>query len=226
MLGPLVVLVHTPKAGGTTFKSVLKAVYGDRLLVANPAELSGADLARRIEAQRLHYQAFAGHHPYGIHEIFRRSAAYLSTVRDPVARFESCFNFVKRWPAHRHHARAKSMSIGEFYRFLRDSDDISLFNLQCLMICRRKDLAMAREYVATRYLAVVPVTAIEPTIRYVAGKLNWPAINVPTLNVTEHKSLVSELTEADRRELAAGNQADADLVKFCEDATASRHRTT
>jgi hypothetical protein len=220
-LKPLIVHVHMPKAAGTTLADILRSIYGDRLLVAHP--LRGwpqqwpdeflADVARK----RNYYNAFSGHSAYGVHEVFGRPALYISSVRDPIERFESYYNFVRHWTIHHHHEAAKTMSIGEFFRYLRGQDDIELFNLQCLLLCGHKDFATAREFVLRNYYAILPVKHFNRAIGYLSRQLSWPTVTIPKLNVTEHKSRVDELTEEDLRSLSDGNAADRDLVRFCED---------
>jgi hypothetical protein len=218
---PLVVHVHIPKAGGTTLAEVLRLIYGDKLLVAHP--LRGwpqqwpdeflADLA----GKRDYYGAFSGHSAYGIHEVFGRPAIYISSIREPIERFESYYNFVRHWTIHHHHEAAKIMSIGEFFRYLREQDDIELYNLQCLLLCGHKDFRAAREFVLANYHAVLPIKHFELALGLLSRNLSWPKVTIPNLNVTEHKSKVDELKEEDFRALSDGNAADKDLNKFCED---------
>lgn len=221
MKPPFVALVHMPKAGGTTLTDILRSVYGPRLLTAHP--LRGwpqqwpPEFLTHIAQHRQDYDAFSGHAAYGIHELFGRETVYLSSVRDPVARFESFYNFVQRSTGHRYHEATKGMGIGEFFRFLRERDDIELFNIQCLMLCGRKDFETARDWVRDRYLAVAPLTRFPQVLARVAQTLGWGDIAIPQSNRTEHKATVTELESGDLQELLAGNAADQALVHYCED---------
>ena len=218
---PLVALVHMPKAGGTTLTDVMRSVYGERLLIAHP--LRGwpqqwpAEFLAEVSAHKDFYQAFSGHAAYGIHEVFGRETVYLSSVRDPLERFESYYNFVQHWKTHRYYQVAHGMSIGEFFRFLRAQDDIELFNLQCLMLCGQKDFQLAKEWVHSRYLAIAPLTYFSESIALIARALEWGNVTVSRLNQTPHKSTVADLSAADFKALADGNAADRDLVRYCED---------
>lgn len=209
-----------PKAGGTSLDSVLEKVYGDKLLIGHPIvgwpQKWPDDFVRLIQTDGYKYDAFSGHITYGVHELFRRPATYISTVRDPIDRFESYFNFVKHWKIHHHHELAKDMTISEFFAFLEERKDIELYNLQCLLICGKKNFETAAEMVRDKFLAVLPLSRFEKSVHLLAKKLQWPAVTVPRHNATEHKIGIGELTRAQRNSLIEGNRDDAKLVAFCE----------
>ena len=217
---PLVVHVHMPKAGGTTLDGLLQSIYGDRLLIAHPIvgwpQQWTSEFIAHVAEKREYYEAFSGHSSYGIHQLFGREGLYISSVRDPVDRFESYYNFVRHWTLHHHHEVARNLSIQEFFRYLRDRDDIELFNLQCLLLCGRKDFKAAREFIIGNYSAILPIKYFNECMRLLTRKMRWPAIAVPRLNATEHRSKVTELSPGDMRTLIDGNREDLQLVKFCE----------
>jgi len=221
---PLVVLVHMPKAGGTTLTNVLHSIYGPRLMMATPRygwrQAWTPEFRAEVRARRDYWHAFAGHTAFGIHALFGRPAIYFSSVRDPVERFLSYYSYVRSHHWHHHHARAENRGPGEFYRLQRDLQDPELYTFQCQLICGRRDFATAREFVERRYSAVAPVSLLGPSIDLIRSQMGWPEINVPFLNRAIDRAHASDMTEADRRALAEGNQSDADLVRFCEDMTA------
>ncbi len=217
----LIVLVHMPKAGGTTFTKILHSVFEDRLLVVHP--LRGwpqewpEETVRLIKERRYYYQAFSGHACFGIHELFGRPSIYLSSVRDPIDRFESYYNFVRHWKIHHHHKAAKNRSIGEFFRFLVDIEDIELFNLQCLMLCGQKSFKKARETIEENFFAVAPIGIFSDSLRYISTHFGWSIGDIPVMNKTIHNSLIREMCESDTRLLKTGNKEDQDLYNFCMD---------
>ncbi len=200
---------------------VLRTVYGNKLLVAHPKlgwpQVWPDEFLADVAEKRTFYQAFSGHSAYGIHEVFDRPALYFSSVRDPIERYESYYNFVCHWEIHHHYQAAQTRSIGEFFRYLRDRDDIELFNLQCKLLSGEKDFATARDFVRTKYAAILPMKSFGPSIAYLAQKMGWPEVKIPRLNVTAHKATVGDMTLADLRALSDGNAHDRDLVKYCED---------
>jgi hypothetical protein len=217
---PLIVHVHMPKAGGTTLDHLLQAIYGDRLLIAHP--LRGwpqewpPEFKAMVAEKRDYYRAFSGHSAYGIHELFQREALYISSVRDPIDRFESYYNFCRHWVIHHHHEVAKQSSIGEFFRYLLQRDDIELFNLQCLLLCGEKNFEAAKDFVVKRYFAIVPMRFFEPSIRLLERRLGWQRVDIPRLNVTKHWQTVGELSPQELKILKEGNAEDAKIVTFCE----------
>jgi hypothetical protein len=198
----------------------LKTVYGDRLLISHP-ELGWPQqwpdsFIQRIEQEGDRYDAFSAHASYGVHKIFNRRPLYISTVRNPIERFESYYNFVRHWQIHHYHNVAKEMSISEFFRFLDDRDDIELYNLQCLLFCGEKDSRHAIERVRSHYYAILPLKYFNACVPLLARKLGWPDVEAPHHNVSEHKSTVIELSPAERSALIEGNREDAELASFCE----------
>lgn len=87
---PLKVHVHMPKAGGMTLVDILRSIYGDRLLFANPRrgwpQEWPAEFFADAAAKRHYYRTFSGHFAFGIHEIFGRPAIYISSAGDPIER--------------------------------------------------------------------------------------------------------------------------------------------
>jgi hypothetical protein len=210
-----------PKAEGTSLDGILQQVYGDRLLIAQPLvgwpQKWAPDFVEMIEQKGDHYDALSGHVTYGIHDIFKRKARYISTVRDPTARFESYYNFVQHWKIHHHYEAAKGMSISDFFRFLEDRDDIELYNLQCLLLCGEKSFQTAANAVYEKYCGVIPLQLFNACIPFLAEKLGWPEITIPHLNATKHKSQIDQLSARERNALIEGNREDANLVQFCID---------
>jgi hypothetical protein len=218
---PLLVHVHTPKAGGSTIAGILESIYRERLLVAHPLgdwpQQWPEEFIAHVEEKRNYYGAFSGHSAFGIHKLFRRKALYFSSVRDPIERFESYYNFVRHWSIHRYHEIAKNMTISEFFRYLHKNNDTELYNLQCLLLCGHKDFNIAREFILHNYVIVFSLKYIDDGFKLLGERLGWPSVEIPKLNVTEHKSKIDELTKEEFNTLYEGNSADRDLVKFCED---------
>jgi hypothetical protein len=217
----LIVYVHVPKAGGMSMTRMLRDVYGDQLLVAHPnggwPQVFSDDALRDIRERSHFYRAFSGHHAHGIHEIFRRSARYITTIREPLSRLESYYNFVKHWEIHHHHKVARDGNIREFFQFLLDSEDIEVSNLQCLLMCGEKSFETARRHLEASFEFVIPLSCLAQAPPILAKAFEWPF--VPRLhreNETPHKETMSELPGTMIATLSAANLADRQLYEYVE----------
>lgn len=218
---PLVVFVHIPKAGGMSITRLLKETYGDRLLIAHP--LVGwpqrwSDETRALIAEkRHHFRAFAGHCAYGIHEVFGRPARYFTTVRHPLARMQSYYNFVRRWEIHHHHHKAKSLDIAQFFQRMADSGDIEFGNLQCLLIAGEKKFEAAKARIEEKFDFAVPVPRLSEALPVLAAAYGWPAVaEAPRENTTEHLSTLQRLPQNLLDQLVEANAEDQSLYDYCE----------
>src|SRR5262245_11318090 len=167
----VVIFVHIPKCGGTTFNSVLHSLYGDAVLLH--AEVSEAFLGKSAD-QLACYEAVSSHFRYGyrIHEYFDRRGVYLSLVREPLENFVSFFNDITNRPSHYLYAQVKDMDIEQFFRFLDDTDHPVVRNRQCLHICNSGDYLLACEYVETRYALVAPLECFDDFVFHVCRLVN------------------------------------------------------
>jgi hypothetical protein len=92
------VFVHTPKASGSTIRTILSRQYGvDKILYfepSNPLWVQRNVRQPRFEEERFLRDTVAardvrlitGHYHYGIHRILKKPCRYFSMVRDPVDR--------------------------------------------------------------------------------------------------------------------------------------------
>ncbi|MBW4699200.1 MAG: sulfotransferase family 2 domain-containing protein [Aphanocapsa lilacina HA4352-LM1] len=107
---PLVIFLHIPKTGGTTFETILKRAYGeDHVLAFDLAAINDAEGARRARqtARAAHRCSFIrGHFPMGLrlHESIARPCTYITWLRDPIERMISEYHFILRYPPHPAHA--------------------------------------------------------------------------------------------------------------------------
>jgi hypothetical protein len=218
---PLIAFVHVPKAAGMTVTRILQNVYGERLLIAHP--LRGwpqqwpVETTNLIFEKRDFFQAFAGHYAFGIHELFNRPARYFTTVRNPLSRLESYYNFVRRWEIHHHHDVACRLDMKDFFQFMIDNDDIELGNLQCLLICGEKSFAAAKSKLTEHFDFAVPVSRLGEGLQVLALAYRWGEIEeVPRENTTEHKSKLDNLPDELHKFIVKANAEDQALYEFCQ----------
>lgn len=174
----IVIFVHIPKCGGTTFNGVLQSLYGDAALLHS--EVSDAS-----PAQLATYKAVSSHFRYErLYESFGERGVYLSLVREPLENFVSFFNDITQRSAHYLYDRVKDMDIEQFFRFLDDTDHPVVRNRQCLHICNSGDYLLAREYVETRYALVGTLECFDA---FVSGFCKLVRKPVPTYETRQRQ---------------------------------------
>jgi hypothetical protein len=115
---PTVIFLHIGKTGGWTLRQILyRNVRPDRVMrVRPPADRPRGFLneeplrafATLPEAERARPRLLVSHMIFGIHEFVPRPSAYITLLRDPVARTISQYRHVLRTEHHRLHAAAVS----------------------------------------------------------------------------------------------------------------------
>jgi len=216
----LVVYVHVPKAGGRSMMRMLRDVYRDRLLVAHPKgwpQVLPDEVLREIGERPQFYQAFSGHHAFGVHEVFGRPARYITTVREPLLRLESYYNFVKRWEIHHHHKAAAERNIQQFFEYLIDLNDIEVSNLQCLLMCGKKSFDCAHRNLEKNFDFVIPLPCLAQAPPLLAETFGWSFVpEIHHENETRHKEVMAELSASMIAVLSAMNSEDRQLYEYAE----------
>jgi Galactose-3-O-sulfotransferase len=107
MNDPVVIFIHNVKAAGTTIRDVLEREYGK----VRVRRVDGYRCIEEVAAVRsLEFRApgliaaYRGHMPFGLDAYIPRACAYVTLVRDPVARLASHYRWVLRTPSAQLHS--------------------------------------------------------------------------------------------------------------------------
>ena len=94
----IIINLHMPKTGGSSFKSILEKVYGSGYLYLEGVN-TVESLWNKIKYLDLaSISCISGHFPFGIHTHFPDSinCKYITFLRDPIERLMSMWNFNMR----------------------------------------------------------------------------------------------------------------------------------
>lgn len=108
--GPVLIFLHIPKTAGSTFSSLLDAIYG----AGNVSRFdvgAGSTALRKFLAEKNNPVAVSGHLPYGVHAGLGAKVRYVSFFRSPEERLLSDYYFLMRQTTHPFHARIVSGDI-------------------------------------------------------------------------------------------------------------------
>jgi hypothetical protein len=210
-----VLSVHVPKTAGSSFRSVLMAVYGDRLYLDYSARMNRPTGARgEFEAARRrsfravprNARAIHGHWPLAGYADGFPKAARIVWLREPVDRLISHYFFWKQSRGAvddhplRHELWDSGMSLIDFARKPQMRDIVATHYL------RGYDLSD---------LSFVGITEhFEIELQRLAAFLHWPRVAAPRVNPTTHEDYVGgQVPEEVRLEIARLNSLDMELYR-------------
>jgi hypothetical protein len=103
---PTLIFLHIPKTGGISLRDTLLAsCQHDRVFrILHPID-DHFKLAALAASDRAALQLVEGHMYYGAHELIPRPCAYITILRDPIARIRSFYSYVRRNDWHHLYAR-------------------------------------------------------------------------------------------------------------------------
>lgn len=94
----IILSTHIPKTGGTTFKEILKMVYGDKCIWAlqSHSAINAYEQIKHLDFSNI--DIIHGHFSYGLHELLPKGFEYkyITFLRNPIERLLSYHNFILR----------------------------------------------------------------------------------------------------------------------------------
>ena len=114
---PLIFL-HIYKTGGTTLNRILEREYKLHQICSvdpNGWQWHYRKILRWPERRLNRTLVFKGHMPFGLHDVLRRRARYLTILRDPVERAVSDYYFARSFAPHINHRVAQQLTLEEYF---------------------------------------------------------------------------------------------------------------
>lgn len=187
-----IISIHIPKTGGTTFYTVLKQVYGDKL----SESYRRRDLTADNDLEQLVSDGITvlhGHFYYSeVKHLHQKTNAKLITwLRDPVQRVLSSYRFFKalfdnpeRNP--RNYERNKHRR------------HETLMEHAALLECQNRMDVFLNGAVPQDFFFIGVQDDFERDLKLLAKKLSWPPISIPFKNVTSRPSQVLDAKELEQ----------------------------
>tara|TARA_R110002096_G_scaffold2741_20_gene14167 strand:- start:2726 stop:3583 length:858 start_codon:yes stop_codon:yes gene_type:complete len=227
----LAVFVHIPKAGGTSMKNLLlfnyARLYQDhhprlnnlRESIGNIGDIRALSAHAPMGYEKSLIDEYSALVPAGgTFDIRDTKILRFSITRDPVDRLVSTYNFVRTFPAHALHQRARDLDPDDFFALLASERPREFSNLQCFFLSGADPtFVAARESMERNFAKVVDISAQSKLIDYLVQSLglNRPPGDLPR-NASPNQIRRDDLTPKTLEQLLAANQEDLRLADFVQ----------
>ena len=204
----MLVSIHIPKTGGTTFNEILRANF--RKVLAISGQQGILDFLRMSSAERSSYAATAGHMPFGIHRYVTVPCEYIVFLREPVDHTISGYYYMRRTPSNPQYERGRTMSLREYVesavwpindnmqtRWLSDLDWAEAAHrgpsgMECSSPCSREHLRQAQANL-DRCDFVGLFDRFEESVRLCCERFHLTCTTISRLNATVERPAVVDV---------------------------------
>lgn len=220
---PLLIFLHIPKTGGSSLKTVFKAIYGPRLRMlqlGTPKDNLEA-LKRILSEDPYKYDVIGGHlSNYGIHEFTDRPVQYFAMMRNPGQRAISQYYHILR-NKNKHNNRYQKIGatdniLDALPRLDRNQQTRVISGIGSGNIPTAEDLDSAKQHITEHFVTVGTLERIDETIMLLKQLMGWSRlILTPHRNPGRNRPnmLSSEIYE----QTSQINQLDFELYRFADE---------
>ena len=209
---PLLISMHMEKCGGTSLDRLLRKVYGEGFCLYDPSPPESQQEPDFPPSTRCVH----GHMFYGLHDYFPgQQCLYVTLLRDPVARFLSNFDHLRRFE---HPLQSLARGRGGLDRFSRSYEARHYRNLFVRRLSGAQEdggeADVDRAEQAIRDFAVVGVLErVDAFIASCISLLDWPDVPFGRHNASPaNRGLAAELGEGGLELVREANRWDLELM--------------
>jgi hypothetical protein len=185
------IFLHIPKNAGRTFEAILERQYPVEAIYDiygyGRAITDGVERLRTMpEEEKRRIRLIKGHYQYGLDEFLPQKVAYLTFLRDPVARVISHYHYVSRDLNHplNRVVRDKNMSLADY---VASGLSLELNNGQVRLLsgrehesafghCPAELLELAMEHMENNFSVVGLVERFDESLVLMGLKLGWQSL--------------------------------------------------
>lgn len=231
----LPIYIHIPRTAGTSVQHYTEEVLGkDSILTIYGKEAEDAEgtLLRKLGARRgSPPRLIRGHFAFGVHNAIAEPTTYFTTVRHPVDRIVSLYNYIRNSRNHTFYEAVSSMTIEDF---VTSKVSVEVDNGQVRQLsgvcgefpqtpytqaevpygkCTQKMLVLALENLCRHFSFVLPIEHASKLPGYCLQFFGWPMKVLPRRNHAKGMQ-VRELTLEQQRIIFQHNELDQTLYSY------------
>ena len=181
-----IIFLHIPKAGGTTFHSILEG-YFDQEVIKKPSVENGFldfEVVNQLsKEEKSKIRLIKGHIYYGIHKAFDDNieTKYISFLREPISRLTSHYFYAKSTPIHYLYNKINDGNI-TLEQYLLSDMSTELDNGQVRLIsgidspinqCTNEHLEIAIRNIERDFVLCGTIEQFDSCLLLLKHKLNW-----------------------------------------------------
>jgi hypothetical protein len=214
-LSSILILLHIPKAAGTTLRWVLESNYPARsVLHCYGSRGCGWDqLANMPVATKARVSLLCSHLPFGTHSLFPQSSRYITMLREPVSRAASAY-----------YAFNSSPDLDGLANFAANLKHRNRDNQQVRQVASVAvdahvtdgDLQEAKRRLSNDFVAVGLAERFELSLALMQRVLDLQHVQYVNRNLGRHRPSRAHISPAILETLSAAHQYDLQLYKYAE----------
>lgn len=226
--------LHIPKVAGTTMLSVIRRnVPSDRIYeVRSEPEQAIRRFADLPEAERAQFRAIVGHFGLAMQAAVPGPSAFVTILREPVARIRSDYAYICRRPNHPKHARIVGESLG--VRGVFEHELITMWdNGQTRILsgagrsvpfgeCSEDLLKRAQANIESQCAVAGTMDRFDETLILIAREFGWRKMSYLRRNSSPGRSSGPALSEEDLELIRQHNRLDSRLYEWVSSEIDSR----
>jgi len=222
----LLIYLHIPKTGGTTFRDIIYRQYPSNNILTIPTLNQSNSIINNLSLNReKELDIIQGHLKYGIHESLNKDIKYFTIFRDPIKRVLSTYYYIISQPNNPQNLsnNKKTMSI---YDYINSGVNPFLINGQTQLIAGKKCLIndpliqsdellkMAKNNINKNFIFTGTTEKFDESILLIKRILNWKNPYYSIANRTKIKPDYNSIDIEIRNFIKEHNRLDIDLYNY------------
>ena len=209
----IVIFLHIPKTGGVSVHKLLEKVYKERYFRHSQTKKELWQNLTYTDISAI--KCISGHLKFGVHRKMRRSAKYITIVRDPIERVVSLFHQKEKRKQRICPSFNEKYTIDSWVNEQLDQME-KKFYTQCEIISGKNNFKIAKSVLNLNYLCYCDISQADEMANFLLDKLDVKdSIKLDKVNVRPDYIEKKHPSDITLTRLKSFFSEDFKLVEFC-----------